>query len=72
MFQKFIALLGDPYVNGAINAAIEVVGIGLVLLAPIVEKRLLLAGSFLICGLFCIFSSVCIELADENDGKTLQ
>ena len=66
---KTDCISGDPYINSAINGAIELVGTAMILLAPFMSKHVLLAVSFLFCGVVCLVSTVFIELANGDQGK---
>lgn len=50
--------VGNPYLNGIANAGIEVLGLLVFLLIPMVGKRRLLSLSFLLGGLACITSAL--------------
>jgi len=61
------SLAGDPYTNALANASIELVANMSVLLTPYMGgKKKWTWITFLLAGLCCLGSTVCIELADED------
>lgn len=52
-------LAGDMYMNGLLNAGIEIIGNLIVLLVPCTGKRNMTSFSYLLSGVACLTSTVC-------------
>lgn len=61
---------GDPYLNNALNALVEVFAYFCIYFAVILGRRLTLSTGFVLAGVFCISSMLCDLYANGRWGKS--
>lgn len=66
--MTWLSFSGDPYLNNALNALVEIFAYICMFFAVVFGRRLILVVGFIASGLCCIAAMLCDWYADGREG----